>query len=272
MRTLGHVSLDERVLALLERFRQMTRKHLLQAGAEANGDYLGERLLSLEKRRLVHCVRPGVAGGKLPYLYALAPAGAELLAQAWKTARSQLHYYRQSPRVSAAQFDHRCHCVLAHVVAARTFGDGLLRWIPEYGGGHLEGKTPTLLALAHGRHIRPDALFAIDHGEHGHMAYALEVHNSTGAQRSRLLEQLESHRQAQGLRRVSAALHMHAGYAQARDFVTLVLVPDDASRVRLSRQLQEKPEFAGLGSWFRCKTFAELEDGFSGWTPLLEKP
>lgn len=270
MRTSGRPSIDERVLELLERFRQMTRVHLLRAGVNANADYLGERLLSMEKRRLIYCIKTGVDSGKLPYLYALAPAGADRLAQAWKTRREQLHYYRQRPTVSLSQFTHRNYCILAHVVATTQLGEGLLRWTPEYGASQREGRAPTLMTLAHGRDFRPDALFAIDHGERGPMAYALEVHNSTGAQRHRLLDQLESHRQAQGLRLASAALGLGATYAPGRDFVTLVLMPDDVSRNRLSQQLKAREDFRGLGSWFRCKTFTELDDGFSNWHPLLD--
>lgn len=272
MRTLGRTSIDERVLVLLERFRQMTRAHLLLAGVNANADYLGERLLAMEKRRLVYCIKTGVDSGKLPYLYALAPAGAELLAQAWKTRRDELHYYRQKPTVSLSQFTHRNYCILTHVVAASHLGESLLRWTPEYGASQRESRTPTLLPLAHGRDCRPDALFAIDHGLHGPMAYALEVHNSTGAQRHRLLDQLESHRQAQGLRLASAALGLDSTYNPGRDFVTLVLMPDDASRSRLSQHLKAREDFRGLGSWFRCKTFTELDDGFSNWHPLLDVP
>lgn len=263
-------SLDDRILALLERFRQMTAPHLLMAGVDANADYLNTRLQSLRKRRLIYCAKPGVNFGKLPYVYALSGNGAERLAQLWKMDREALHHYRQEPHVSASQYNHRRVCITAHIVAVNSLGQNVLRWIPEYGGGHLEGRAPTLLRLAQGRTIRPDALFAVDHRENGGiMAYALEVHASTGAQRSRLLDQLESHRQCQGLRLVSKALRLGENYNAPRDYVTLVVVPDDATRASLSEHLQRQQDFTRAREWFRCKTFDELRLGFSGWTPLV---
>jgi hypothetical protein len=267
------VQVDDRVLELLECFRQMTRAHLHRAGLNANPDHLGERLRLLERRKLIHCTRPGVNFGKVPYVYSLAASGAEYLASRWKSDRERLNYYRQAPTISASQFTHRSWCVTAHIEATKRWGDALLVWLPEYGAARSSTRAPTSLHLAHGRFVRPDALFAIDHGPKGRMAYALEVHNSTGAQMARLVDQIESHRQAQGLRLASKALSLGADYARKRDFVTLVLVPDDATRKNLWARLlqhESRESFVGSRNWFCCKTFGELDDGFSDWHAMPE--
>lgn len=260
--------LDDRILELLERFRQMTRAHLLRAGIGANADYLGERLQLLEKRDLIYCTRPGVNFGKVPYVYSLAPGGAEVLASRWKTGRDTVAHYRRTPKISASQFTHRSWCIAAHIEAVKTLGDALMDWLPEYGAATAGQRAPTVLQLAHGRFIRPDALLAIDHGQHGRMVYALEVHASTGAQLARLVDQMESHRQAQGMRLASRALNMGADYTPDRDFATLVLVPDDKTRQSLWSRMAQNRAFMEHRLWFRCKTYAELDRGFSDWQPL----
>lgn len=260
-------TLDDRILALLERFSQMTRPLLQFAGVDANADYLGERLLRLHDGRLVHCTRPGVRGGKVPYVYSLARAGAERLAELWKKDRDDLHYYGRKPQIGAAEFAHRCLCVAAHVSAARRFGEGLAAWIPAYGRALPDGAPPTLLRVAKGRAIRPDALFVIDRGEPGRMACALEVLGSDDLQRGHLADLLESHRQAWELRLVSSALGVRRDGAGVRDFLSLIAVPDEAMLERWSGTLEQHAGSAG----FVCTTHGTLRRGFSEWRPLLTK-
>jgi hypothetical protein len=170
------MSIPLRILELLERFRFLTREQMHRAGLECSADHLGEVLRSLEKRRHIGVVRPGVAPvvGRLAFVYYLREAGAAALAEANRLDLESVTWCEGTPELSHDR-EHRLACVDVHLWLARVLGGSLADFLPYYTTSRTAGRMrPSSRLVIDGRAFVPDALFSIEKQKE-RFGYALEV-------------------------------------------------------------------------------------------------
>lgn len=164
------------VLALLERFRFMTREQMQKSGLDGSADHVGEVLRGLSRRKLIGVVRPGVAPGigRLAFVYYLREPGAVLLAEAQRRDLEALTWCASEPQLTH-DLAHRLACVDVHRWLVRVFDSALVEFLPYYTMSRVdEGMRHSSRLVIDGKAFVPDALFVVEKQEE-RFGYVVEV-------------------------------------------------------------------------------------------------
>jgi Replication-relaxation len=260
------------ILSELEVYRFLTPAQLLSLGVTRDKRHLYMTLSRLALRtpkivvKLDFGALPG--RGRLPVLYALAPHGAELLADATRRDPEEIHCPERI-RLFHNDYFHRVHCVDLHIAvrqwAARTgatieFFDTYFDYgTAQDGRAHARTRIP----LPQGALI-PDAMFSFTTKGSPARLCALEMYN--GMETGRVERQLAAYITALD----NDAINTAYGYPHA---VRVLCVFEHARGLELvRRRLSGTQEFRESDPHFFCKTLADARtDLHRGWQRIASE-
>jgi hypothetical protein len=254
---------DLAILESLSVYRFLTPQQMMRVGVTKNIRHLYATLgaLMLRRPRLIEALDFGAlpGRGRLPVLYFLTPAGAELHAEA---AREEPVPVPKRVRQFANDYDHRRHTVDLHI-AARTWAQEHAATV-DYVHTYFESDgthQKTRVMLPTGRVIVPDLIFSLTTPDGIQRLFAAEMYNRK--ETGRVLLRLLAYR---------GALDAHAierAYGYARGLVRILCVFEDERAMALVlERLRASGEFRAIAPHYFFKTLSELyDDFFHGWRP-----
>ncbi len=257
---------EARTLEALSAFRFLTVEQLQRLGVGNDRKHLGERLRALAGQGLIGVLSWGVYPGlgRLPRMYHLKAKGAAALAAFLRVDAGEVPFVPGSPKFEMDHLHRRatvdCHIALMQWAAGQ--GRPVTGFRAYYGG------QPIRLRLAGGRMLQPDAVFDLARPDGSPVLSALEVClDRGGTDRSRIVRQLEAHREVMETGVLAEAVKVKRGNR------LLAVFEQAASRDAVRERLYAQAPFKAFAGLFLFGVLDEVREGFGGgWCDLNGQP